>query len=246
EPSTKEKAPGPRRRYHNQPPFSSLLFSSNTAARPREGRGFLGGGAASERGEENDDGNGEGRVDDGGGGGGGEQRAEGRGGGAQPAAGLPLPPHGRRARRALPLQEGGRPAAARAHHRRGRSLQVQPLGSAREGAVREQGVVLLHAARPQVPQRLAPQPLRRHRLLEGHGRRQARGAQGERRPDGRHQEGARLLLRQGAQGRQDRLDHARVPHRRSRPRARQEGVPQGNPGVFHFAVCSPTILIDQY
>ncbi|KAM3298840.1 hypothetical protein ACQJBY_040363 [Aegilops geniculata] len=45
-------------------------------------------------------------------GGEGEQRADERGGGAQHAAWLPLPPHERRARRALPLQGGGGPAAA--------------------------------------------------------------------------------------------------------------------------------------
>ncbi|GJN17365.1 hypothetical protein PR202_gb04425 [Eleusine coracana subsp. coracana] len=42
-----------------------------------------------------------------------------------------------------------------------------------EGAVRAQGVVLLHAAGPQVPQRVATQPRRWERVLEGHRSRQA-------------------------------------------------------------------------
>jgi hypothetical protein len=79
--------------------------------------------------------------------------------------------------------------------------------SSREGAVWPQGVVLLHAAGPQVPKRLAPQPRRREGVLEGNGRGQADRAQGRWR-GGRNQEGSRLLLRQGAQGIQDRLDHA--------------------------------------
>jgi hypothetical protein len=55
---------------------------------------------------------------------------DGNGRGAEPAARVPLPPHGRGAAGALPLPEGGAAAAARAHHRRGRSLQVRSVGSA--------------------------------------------------------------------------------------------------------------------
>ena len=238
--------------------------------------------------EEEGDGNG--------GGGGGGERAEGRRGGAQPAAGVPVPPNRRGARGVLPLQEGGAAAAARAHHRRGRPLQVRSVGSARcvplpsspaasssscsallcfffplffflfitinilvsnkktifnsvvnpfiqsksrmafltsvlilsfrEGAVRPQGVVLLHAAGPQVPKRLAPQPRRREGVLEGDGGGQADRAQGQRQGGG-DQEGARVLLRQGAQGHQDGLDHARVPPRRRGPRTGQEGLAEG-------------------
>jgi hypothetical protein len=93
----------------------------------------------------------------------------------------------------------------------------------RFGAVRREGVVLLLPAGPQVPERVAAEPRRRVRVLEGHRRRQARGhAQAA-----RHQEGARLLRGQGAQGREDQLDHARVPPRRRRPHRPQEEQPQG-------------------
>ena len=97
----------------------------------------------------------------------------------------------------------------------------------REGVVREERVVLLHAEGPEVPERVEAEPRSGERVLEGDGGRQAGGAQGER-EDGGDQEGARVLLRDGAEGGQDGLDHARVPPRRRRPRpGRQEGLTEG-------------------
>uniref|UniRef100_A0A453G6X1 Uncharacterized protein n=1 Tax=Aegilops tauschii subsp. strangulata TaxID=200361 RepID=A0A453G6X1_AEGTS len=143
--------------------------------------------------------------------------------GAESAAGLPVPPDGRGAGDTLPLPPLRRRAHRRPHHHRDRPLQVRPLAAPEDGAVRREGVVLLLPAGPQVPQRVQAQPGRRVRLLEGHRGRQARGhpqAAG-------HQEGARLLRWQGPQGREDQLDHARVPPRRRRPLRPQEEQPQG-------------------
>ncbi|KAL5673140.1 hypothetical protein ACJX0J_017446, partial [Zea mays] len=80
-----------------------------------------------------------------------------------------------------------------------------------------EGVVLLRAEGPQVPQRRQAQPGDGVGLLEGHGRRPHH--QGGQQPPHRAQEDARLLLRQGAQGRPQQLDHERVPPpaRRHRP-----------------------------
>ncbi|CAL9764973.1 unnamed protein product, partial [Musa acuminata subsp. burmannicoides] len=100
-----------------------------------------------------------------------------------------------------------------------------PCGGNREGVVRAEGVVLLHPQGPEVPQRLPAQQGRRKRILESHGRRQARLAAGKR-PPSRHQEGLGVLPREGASRPQDRLDHARVPPRRHQPLPQQEGQPK--------------------
>jgi hypothetical protein len=85
------------------------------------------------------------------------------------------------------------------------------------GFDRGQGVVLLRAERPQVPQRRPPQPGHAVRLLEGHGRRPHGLRRGQ--AADRAQEDAGVLRGEGAQGTQEQLDHERVPpsFRRGRP-----------------------------
>jgi hypothetical protein len=82
-----------------------------------------------------------------------------------------------------------------------------------------EGVVLLLRQGPQVPDGAEDEPGHRVRILEGDG--QGQGDLQEQGPR-RHEEDARLLHGEGAQGRQDRLGHARVPPPRQ---ARQQQPP---------------------
>lgn len=133
-------------------------------------------------------------------------------GGYGAAAGVPVPPDGRGAGDALPRPALHLAADRRPHHRRARPLQTRPLGPPRAGAVRGEGVVLLLAAGPEVPEWVEAEPGGGERVLEGDWGRQA-----DREPEaGRDQEGARVLRREGPPWGQDQLDHARVPPRRRR------------------------------
>jgi hypothetical protein len=72
-----------------------------------------------------------------------------------------------------------------------------------------EGVVLLRAEGPQIPERRPAEPGDGVGVLEGDGRRPDDPRREQ--PPHRAQEDARLLLRQGPQGRPQQLDHERVP-----------------------------------
>lgn len=84
-------------------------------------------------------------------------------------------------------------------------------------------MVLFFPKRPEVPKRVQAQPGSRCGLLEGDG-----GRQGDRGSETvGDQEGLGFLRRQSPQGRENQLDHARVPPRRRRSLRPQQEQPQG-------------------
>jgi hypothetical protein len=114
---------------------------------------------------------------------------------------------------------------------------IQSLGACRQGVVRGEGVVFFLTEGPEVSERREAEQGGGEWVLESHGDGQADPHE-QRAQQGGREEGARVLPRQGAQGREDQLDHARVPprDRPHQPLRRPATAPiQGN-----ASICRPT------